>query len=648
MVEKMLKRYGWLSLIAVMLTLAGCRNDDVVLYPDDTPTPDGYQNTSAYKGMYVLCEGNMGANKASLDYLDMTTGTYSRNIYPSRNPGKVLELGDVGNDIKVYGTRLWMVINQSNRVEVASAATAVSLGSVNIPNARYLAFHDRYAYVSSYVGPVSGQSVLGEVYRIDTLTQRVDGRCTVGFQPEEMAVMGGKLYVANSGGYRALQGEGYDRRVSVIDLNSFSVERTIDVAPNLFRLRRDRYDCLWATSRGDYDQQPGRIYKIEQGIVADSIDVAATDLAFHGDSLLFLHRDGCGLYDLRNRRLVSRQLLRLPSGEHIETPYGLMVDDSDGRIYVMDATNYVSSGKLFCFDDHGNWLWTCPTSDIPGHACWVKEGPDGLPDSPSSGERSPYIAAVDAYCPAPGQFVNVLPKADADDNADSLCAKCTAALRGGMDGLVTLGGFGGYIIFHFDHPVRNVHGQKDLLIRGNYIAGAAEPGIVMVSVDVNGNGLPDDPWYELSGSADTDSIGKEVYGYEITYQPAPMADIPWVDNLGRKGVVARNSYHTQEYFPLWMHQSLTFRGTLLPPNGHNRGTNGAQNWLLDSFRQGYVDNLGDDEGCSFDLDWAVDAARKPVSLDHIDFVKVYTAENQQCGWLGETSTEIRGARDLHP
>ena len=77
----------------------------------------------------------MGSNKATLDYLDMTTGRYSRNIYPSRNPGKVMELGDVGNDIKVYGSRLWMVINQSNRVEVASAASAVSLGSVDIPNA---------------------------------------------------------------------------------------------------------------------------------------------------------------------------------------------------------------------------------------------------------------------------------------------------------------------------------------------------------------------------------------------------------------------------------------------------------------------------------------------------------------------------------
>lgn len=636
-----------LLVAVVLIGLNGCRNDDVVVNPDDHPTPDGYTNTSAYKGLYVLCEGNMGSNKATLDYLDMATGTYSRNIYPSRNPGKVMELGDVGNDIKAYGSRLWMVINQSNRVEVASTATAVSLGSVDVPNARYLAFDGGNAYVSSYVGPVNGKSVLGEVYKVDTLTLRVTARCMVGYQPEEMAVLDGKLYVANSGGYSALQGMGYDQTVSVIDLKSFSVERTIDVAPNLFRLRKDRYGSLWVTSRGDYGSTPSRIYELYGGSVADSIDVPATDIAFRGDSLLYLNSTGVGVYDLKSRHIVNAHLLQQPANDRIETPYGLIVDDSDGRIYVMDATNYVSSGKIFCFDRNGKWLWTQPTGDIPGHACLVANGPMPTGSSQPVGDVSAFIQAVDEYVPAPGQFVNLLPKVEASDDAASVRAKCTAAIGGGMNGLVTLGGFGGYITFHFDHPVRNVHGQKDLLIRGNYIAGASEPGIVMVSQDVNGNGLPDDPWYELSGSADVDSVGKVVYGYEITYRPAPMQDIPWTDNQGRSGVVARNDYHAQEYYPLWIHEPLTFRGTLLPPNGHNHGVNGAQNWLLDSFRYGYVDNSGTDEGCSFDLDWAVDSERKPVRLDHIDFVRVYSAENQQCGWLGETSTEIRGAKDLH-
>jgi hypothetical protein len=53
------------------------------------------------------------------------------------------------------------------------------------------------------------------------------------------------------------------------------------------------------------------------------------------------------------------------------------------------------------------------------------------------------------------------------------------------------------------------------------------------------------------------------------------------------------------------------------------------------------------EGCGIDISWAVDDNRQPVSLDFVDFVRVYTGLNQKCGWLLETSTEILGAEDLH-
>ncbi len=146
--------------IGCALTLS-CREDDEVLQPtiDDT----GETNITDYAGLYVLCEGNMGSNKATLDYLDLHTGQYYKNIFPSRNPQQVKELGDVGNDAKIYGSRLWLVINCSNKVEVCTADSAFSLGHVDIPNCRFLTFDGASAYVSSYVGQVNGTSVQGSV-----------------------------------------------------------------------------------------------------------------------------------------------------------------------------------------------------------------------------------------------------------------------------------------------------------------------------------------------------------------------------------------------------------------------------------------------------------------------------------------------------
>lgn len=638
------RRLAGVAVLVAVLSLAACRDDEAVVQPDVQPTET--PSSATLRGMYVLNEGNMGANKATLDYLDLATGLYSRNIYPSRNPSQTLELGDVGNDIKVWGSRLWMVINCSNKVEVASAATAVSVGRVGIPNCRSLAFDGGHAYVSSYVGKVNGASVLGAVYRVDTVSLQVTGKVTVGYQPEEMAIVDGKLYVANSGGYNGLQGHGYDRRVSVVDLATFTVTDEIDVAPNLFRLRADRHGQLWVTSQGDYKDAKGKTYVVKDGHVADSLDLAIGDLCIVGDSLYYYTSDprGYGIIDVRTHRVVNDHLIGT-GGDGIRTPYGIIVNPETRDVYLMDATNYVSSGWLYCFDSKGSLRWRVATGDIPGHACFTTVTGQGTtqPEDPSDTTR--YLAAVDEYVPAPGQFVNLMPEATSSDTPASMARKCTEALADNAGGTVSLGGFGGYITFHFHQPVANLDGN-DFLIRGNYHEGASEPGIVMVSQDENGNGLPDDTWYELSGSADEDSVGKVVYGYSITYTRTDMQDVPWRDSRGQEGSIRRNGYHTQEYFPLWLPSPLTFTATLLPPNGHDTSGKGTC-WVLDAFRYGYADNAYTREGCSFDISRAVDSQRRPVALPSIDFIRVYSAENQQCGWLGETSTEITGAELLH-
>ncbi len=268
-----------------------------------------------------------------------------------------------------------------------------------------------------------------------------------------------------------------------------------------------------------------------------------------------------------------------------------------------------------------------------------------MDDSPT---HSPYIKDVLEYLPAPGQFVNTLPAATDSDTPATMAAKCAELIAQGRNDIVTLGAYGGYITFGFDHSIANIAGQSDLYIRGNCYNGNSEPGIVMVSKDINRNGIADDPWYEIAGSADTDNAGQIVFNYEITYTPNPLGDIQWTDNQGQSGTIDRNEYHEQEYFPLWHEGALNFRGTLLPKNAVNQGTS-TEYWVLSSFRYGYVDNYPNTnvEACSIDISWAVDINRHPANLDFIDFVRVYNGENQKCGWIGETSTEVGSAEDLH-
>lgn len=100
------------------------------------------------------------------------------------------------------------------------AKTAKHIGKIEIPNVRYIRFHDGKAYASSYVAPVKfdQNARVGYVAEIDTTTLQVTRTVNVGYQPEELAIANNKVYVANSGGYMF---PNYDRTVSVIDLETF-------------------------------------------------------------------------------------------------------------------------------------------------------------------------------------------------------------------------------------------------------------------------------------------------------------------------------------------------------------------------------------------------------------------------------------------
>ena len=155
-------------LFSLLLTLYSCRGDEVVYPTIGTHVTDEVREG----GLYVLCEGNMGSNKARLDYMNLHSGEYYANWYGSQNPHQLKELGDVGNDIQAYGGRLYAVINCSHKVEVMDGQ-ARHIGQVDIPNCRYLAFKGNKAYVSAYVGSVATPEMLGSVFEVDTATLEI-------------------------------------------------------------------------------------------------------------------------------------------------------------------------------------------------------------------------------------------------------------------------------------------------------------------------------------------------------------------------------------------------------------------------------------------------------------------------------------------
>ena len=384
-----MKRFSLFYLACLILAVASSCREDFYIIPSQNQDTGVAPTRGDIVGMYVLNEGNMGSNKASIDYLDLDenkpTVHYLRNIYSERNPNVVKELGDVGNDIKIYGSKLWIVVNVSNKVEVATADSCKRITQINIPNCRYLAFKDGFAYVSSYVGPVKldQDAPLGMVYKVDTVDLKKKDSVVVGYQPEELCIVDNKLYVANSGGYRA---PNYDNTLSEIDLTTFKEIRKIKVGLNLHHCQVDHYGQIWVTSRGNYNDVPSRIYWLYKGHnqlyeVIDSIDTPVSGLSIVGDSLYYYgsawnsatatNTISYGLINVRTHQTIETNLFSSPEVKSITMPYGIMVNPIERDFYLMDAKNYVSSGSLLHFKPDGTHNFTVQTGDIPGHATFV-------------------------------------------------------------------------------------------------------------------------------------------------------------------------------------------------------------------------------------------------------------------------------------
>lgn len=379
----MTKKYSLYKLKILIYNLVlfamffSCREDyDYVNYGAQTQGLQEPQDIGI-RGLYVLNEGNMGANKASLDFFSYETGLFIKNYYNQQNPNIPGSMGNVGNDLKIYRNKMFAVINLSNYVEVMEASTAKHIGEIKIVNCRYLNFHGDYVYISSYGGAV-GQSTKGHVYKVDVESLQIVDKVEVGLQPDELEIVGDYLYVANSGGYSP---PNYDDTVSVIDLKSFKEIKKIPVAINLHRIKKDDNGKLWVSSRGNYMNIGSKIYVLnpQTHLVEKELDVPISDFSIIDNRLYYLAyvwspsgpSASYGIIDTDTKEKIQEDFISKEIQNEIVTPYGITVNPMNGDIFIADAKDYVSPGELFCFTKYGKIKWRTTTGDIPGHFAWL-------------------------------------------------------------------------------------------------------------------------------------------------------------------------------------------------------------------------------------------------------------------------------------
>ena len=634
-----------------------------------TSTVEGQITETGTAEIYILSEGLFNLNNSSLTRYSFRTHQLKTNYFSTINKRG---LGDTANDIALYGNKLYIVLNVSSTLEVVDFTTGQSIkqipmrtenGSSRQP--RHIAFHKDKAYVCSFDGTVA---------RIDTTSLEIEATVKAGRNPESLCVQNEKLYVSNSGGLDYTEGIGVDNTVSVIDLASFTEIKKITVGPNPGCILPDSENFVYVATHGKNIVE-GDYHLVKINSHTDEVervfDEKVMNFAIQGNvGYLYNYNYQTEDASIKMFNLQTGETIRehfITDGTQIHTPYGIHINPYSGNIYITEAYSYTVTGDVLCFNQNGqlqfrlNRIGLNPNTVVFSNRASstdTEEEEQPSPDAPSA-----YANKVLAYCPAPGQFMNTSTTAyEKGFSAEDVRRKAEEKLKDPYLCLLSLGGFGGSIVVGFDHTVPNISGAYDFKIYGNAsydsfgtltgaLGGSSEPGIVLVSKDVNGNGLADDEWYELKGS-EYDSK-HTIKDYAITYhRPAsPLSSVKWTDNQGNTGYVYRNETHTKnDYYPAWIEEDeMTFYGSRLKDNAVNEPRPGMpEHWVGYCYAYGYADNHPNDEkGALFKIDWAVDKEGRSVKLDGIDFVKIYTAVNQYCGWMGEISTEVQAVEDLH-
>ncbi len=344
------------------------------------------------KGLFVLNEGQMDKNKCSLDYFDYTSGKFYNNLFAAINPDVTLGLGDTGNDLKVYEGRLYAVINGSGLIEVMDARTLRHVGSVALAGCRCIAFNGNKAYVTSYSGEMDENTKLqkGTLAEMDLDLLKITRTCGVGYQPEGVVVRNGKIYVANSCAYEPDYTVHYEKTVSVIDAETMTLEKNIDVAINMNTMQLDKHGNIYVISRGNYADVKSDVYVLNTNsdVVDGALNVRAASTCLAGDSLYIVgneysyatggYESSFAIYDIKKKSIVSEKFITDGTDSRLVSPYGIAVNPENGDIFITDAGDYVNPGTLFCYNREGKLLWTSATGDIPGHLAFATQKVRGL------------------------------------------------------------------------------------------------------------------------------------------------------------------------------------------------------------------------------------------------------------------------------
>jgi len=339
-------RLKLLVMFAVIMLLQNCTSDDREIVIDTPPASGNYAN-----GIFVLNEGGYTYSNASVSFIDAYGQVYNNVFFAVNGRG----LGDVAQSMSFYEDKAYLLVNNSNTIEVVNRYTFEYITTIenNILNPRYMTFFGDKGYITNWGDPADTTDDYVAV--LDTQTNTIVNTISVAEGPESILNNNGTLYVAHKGGL------GYGNTVSVLNAAIETVTTSIEVSdvPGNMVIHNNSLYVICA-GKGNYtgDETLAGFYKINMATNQIEDEIVFADGVHPG----YLEISNNSLYYTLNADVYTMALndFTLPTSplftttnENLGVLYGFKIINEN--IYIADAKDYVSNGQVLVYNLQGDY-----------------------------------------------------------------------------------------------------------------------------------------------------------------------------------------------------------------------------------------------------------------------------------------------------
>ena len=293
--------------------------------------------TENYKGLIVTNEGGFNKSNASV-------GVYKpgdKSYFDAFKKANDRPIGDVIQSMVLIGDKYYIVVNNSNKIEVINRNDFKSVSTIATGSPRYvLSVSSDKAYISNLYS--------NTIKVLNPNNQSLGKEISINNNSEHMVLMDKKAYVGT-----------FSDKIMVINTESDSLVDSINTASGLGKIVNATANKIGVLCTGKVDWNNGSV--LENGkiliINKDSMAIEKSinlSTGSYGGSMVYSTSTGMFYFSLGNNVVykmgmdgVITPFVTLTVGQSV---YSLSISNSTNEIFVTDAGDFNSAGKVIAYD----------------------------------------------------------------------------------------------------------------------------------------------------------------------------------------------------------------------------------------------------------------------------------------------------------